>query len=383
MRRLLLALCLLPLALALAPAPAAAATPATPKIMHLNIAGGEWWAGGDTPVRAVAATARAQRPDVITLNEICYDQYIELRDALKPLDGNGWQVKGWGYVAEADSTRYTRCLGPHGVDEPCYAAGTCRLSIGSAILTRHDAHTGTTWDLPSRTRADGALYKLYCVRTWLPVETGPLRLQHSQVCTTHLDPVGGVVDTPTMAGGWVSFCLPKSAAFAGEDLRHCQASVIRARVEENLMVADANGRYAPLILTGDMNNRPDEPAFTSYDAIKNRAAQVQAWRPYFGFADYQPAGTTPLKFHFAEAGAPADEPTFCRVSSVTYATPPTASTACDAGYQRVKLDHVLYQREYWHSPATTVTLQQRAPGETGMLSDHFRLDSTLAWNPLP
>lgn len=384
MRRILLFVVLL-LPLCLTSSPAAAAVPARPKVMHLNLAGGEWWKGSRVPVDSVAATARQTRPDVISLSELCYDQFTALRDALKPLDANGYQIKGWGFVTEANSLKYTRCLGLRGTSEPCYAAGTCHLAIGSAILTRRDAWEGTTWDLPSFVRGDGALYKLYCLHTWLPVETSPVRLQHSQACTTHLDPTGGVVETSRMANGWSSFCLPKSSEWAGEDIRHCQASVIRARIEENLMVPDENGHYAPLVLAGDMNNRLDEPAFTSYPAIQQRAAQVQTWRNYFGFSDYQLPGTTPLRFHFREAGAAENLPTFCRVLGVPTNALPPATVACDPDYTPVKIDDVLFQTEYWDSPAETVTVQYRTPGSasSGLLSDHRRVEATLSWDPLP
>ncbi|MFI6316849.1 endonuclease/exonuclease/phosphatase family protein [Nonomuraea sp. NPDC050556] len=386
MLRSLLSLCVLLASLLLPASPAAAAVPAKPKVMHLNVAGGEWWKGTKQPlISSVAATARQVQPDVISLSELCYDQFTALRDALKPLDANGWQIKDWGFVTETSSVKYTRCLGLNGVNEPCYAAGTCHLAIGSAILTRYDATDGTTWDLPSFVRSDDVRYKLYCVRTWLPVETSPLRLQYSQACTTHLDPVGGVVDPARMAGGWYSFCLPKTADFAGEDIRHCQASVIRARIEENLMVPDANNHYAPLVLAGDMNNRLDEPAFTSDPATQQRAAQVQAWRNYFGFSDFQLPGTVPLKFHFREAGAAANLPTFCHVLGVPANALPPTTVACDPNAREVKIDDVLFQAEYWDSPSEAVAVQYRTPGvpSSGLLSDHRRLDATLTWKPLP
>ncbi|MGV9777836.1 endonuclease/exonuclease/phosphatase family protein [Streptosporangium sp. NPDC003464] len=372
--------------LAVQPAPAQAAVAVRPKIMQFNLAGGEWWKGTKTPaVNAIATTARQVRPDVITLNEICRDQYEALRNMLKPADGNGWQITGWDFHAEADSLKYTRCLGLKGTSEPCYAAGTCHLAVGSAILTRLNASDRKLWDLPGFVRGDGAEYKMLCVKTWLPVEASPARNQYSQVCVTHLDPVGGVVDPARMVGGWSSFCLPKTATWPGEDIRHCQASVIRARLEENMMIPDANGRYAPLLVAGDLNQRLDEVAFTSYPEVQQRAAQVTPGRRYFGFSDFQPPGTVPLKFHYREAGAATDPWTFCSVPGVPTDALPPVDVSCRLDHTPVKLDHVVYQTEYWHTPTGQATTMYRTPGDSssGLLSDHRRYDAQLTWQPLP
>jgi endonuclease/exonuclease/phosphatase family metal-dependent hydrolase len=368
------------------PAPARAAVPVKPKVMQFNLAGGEWWKGTKSPViNSIATTARQVQPDVITLNEVCRDQYETLRNMLKPVDGNGWRISGWDFHAEADSLKYTRCLGLKGTSEPCYAAGTCHLAVGSAILTRLNASNRKVWDLPGFIRSDGAEYKMLCVNAWLPVEQSPARHQYSQVCVTHLDPIGGVVDRAKMVGGWTSFCLPRTATWPGEDIRHCQASVIRARLEENMMIPDANGRYAPLLVAGDLNQRLDEVAFTSYPQVQQRAAQVTPGRRYFGFSDFQLPGTVPLKFHYREAGATTNPWTFCKVPGVPTNDLPPVNVSCQSDYTPVKLDHVVYQTEYWHSPSAQATTMYRTPGDSssGLLSDHRRYDAQLTWQSFP
>jgi hypothetical protein len=359
------------------------------KAMQWNMAGGQWHYGKTTPTLKIRAHMVAQQPDVVSLNEICYDQFVELRNYLGPSGLNLY--KGWLYWHEVNDAAKT-------VSTSC---GSANPSVGLALFTKEAAtHAAEDangnpqyyWDLPTITRSDGVKYKMICAETKVP---GLVGLRDASVCSAHFDPSGGTLITPTTSfmGGWKSFCQTPVLAKDQESITHCQASVAH-RALDSL-------NTQPVILLGDLNRNANTDIFDSEmdsprpatDGIYNYDTNVATLhaRSYFGFSSKFAPGPGP---NFAPPPTTALTPaaTQWSVATTTVGSGRPADTAnCGAPasipkylfpYQGTKtLDHLVYQSNYY-SGATVQELEHTWCGSQvpdSIVSDH----KILMWQLTP
>lgn len=155
-------------ALPAGPAPAAAANATvTYKIWHWNMAGHHQHLGSTTNgvIQAIAGSISYRRPDLVSVNEICRNQYGAVIDAL--------QRMGW----PRDLGNFARYEPMTEAGDPGYCAGH---GIGVALFSRFPLGGTLRQTLPDD--GSGRPRKLLCA----PVTAQPMTVRF---CTTHLTTV--------------------------------------------------------------------------------------------------------------------------------------------------------------------------------------------------
>jgi endonuclease/exonuclease/phosphatase family metal-dependent hydrolase len=140
------------------------------KVMHWNIAGGAKNWGEETVVDRIATRVYQQRVEVLSLNEICEQQFDKLKEKLED--------RGWAMTGQFQTTNRFNplCLDPSG------AGG----NEGIAILTRGSVVSQQRWQFDDQYRlqpgSTGVGRGVACITTYLPGMS-----QNLKVCSTHLD----------------------------------------------------------------------------------------------------------------------------------------------------------------------------------------------------
>ncbi|GAA3347017.1 hypothetical protein GCM10020358_60210 [Amorphoplanes nipponensis] len=140
------------------------------KVMHWNIAGAAINWGEETIVDRVVTRATEQRVDVLSVNEICQQQFDKLTDKLRDA---GWQMTGQFQT----TNRYNvLCLDPSGLGG----------NEGIAVFTRGSVISQQRYQFDDQYRlqpgSTGVGRGVACITTYLPG-----RSQNLKACTTHLD----------------------------------------------------------------------------------------------------------------------------------------------------------------------------------------------------
>lgn len=252
--------------------------------MHFNMCGHSC-EYGDTglPVDAVANSIKSHGAQAVSLNEVCHSQVATLRSRL---------------ANDGYSMNYAFAQGHFG-DNTC-----AQDAAGIAIMSKAAMWDVGEWSLPDNNPADSTQRKLLCATTNYARDT--------KICTTHLHP-GEDFDDPSKQADW--------------QVREQQARFI---AQETDWFVD----IWPVVMMGDFNARPKEPAMNYFYTREHGQDNFETW----AHGRYKEVDR-------AECASPP-----ARCGEYTWPFPPDGRED-----ERKKIDYIFVSNPQWYDVTGDVT----------------------------